>query len=177
MQIEAPNGLWLSGKPAGRLGCAQIRDLTTCPVASLRNRADLQNPLFAEPAAELMNAVIFPIVGDLMLFAVACMPARAAPPPTADPTGPLHTWFERQYAVNGAWCCNVSDGHMLADEDWRPQGDHYQVRIGGLWYLVPDSALRDPRGGPNPTGAAVIWYTMGALSGVRIYCFAPGTLY
>lgn len=91
----------------------------------------------------------------------------AAPPPDADPR--LHAWFERQYSVAGAWCCDVSDGHILRNDEWRIVDGHYEVVISGRWQVVPDSALRDPKGGPNPTGAAIAWYRNGHLS-----CFAPG---
>ena len=33
------------------------------------------------------------------------------------PPGALHDWFEKQYSVEGAWCCDVSDGYLLEDND------------------------------------------------------------
>jgi hypothetical protein len=33
-----------------------------------------------------------------------------------------------------------------------------------------------PHGGPNPTGAAIVWYRE-SLGDVRIFCFAPGFEY
>jgi hypothetical protein len=102
--------------------------------------------------------------------------AFAAPPPGTDLSSPLHYWFERQHSVIGAWCCDLSDGHILSDDDWRSNGKNYEVHINGTWYTVQDSALRDPSGGPNPTGKAIAWYTV--VDGmVHLYCFAPGVEY
>jgi hypothetical protein len=103
-------------------------------------------------------------------IAVAC----AAPPPNPDPV--LHQWFESQHSVAGAWCCNIADGYILADQDWRHAGDHYEARIDGIWYPIPPDALRDPHGGANPTGAAIVWY-LRADDDLRIFCFAPGFEY
>src|SRR3984957_21257767 len=89
----------------------------------------------------------------LLLFALPCI---AAPPPGADLDGPLHTWFEHQHSITGAWCCKVADGHILADSDWRAADGHYEVWINGTWRPVPVIALRDPLGSPNPTGHAVV---------------------
>jgi hypothetical protein len=106
-----------------------------------------------------------------LLFAAA---AGAAPPPDPDPA--LHQWFETQHSVAGAWCCDVADGFILADKDWHQAGDHYEVRIGGQWRPIPPDALRDPHGGPNPTGAAIVWYRE-SRGEVSIFCFAPGFEY
>lgn len=97
--------------------------------------------------------------------------ASAAPPPGADPA--LHAWFERQHSVHGLWCCDVSDGHILGEDEWRMTGGAYQVLISGQWHDVPMEAMRDPLGGPNPTGHAIAWYTVNSY-GVHIFCFAPG---
>jgi hypothetical protein len=99
--------------------------------------------------------------------------ACAAPPPGADLDSPLHEWFETQHSVAGAWCCDVADGFILADTDWHQAGDHYEVRIDGQWHPIPPDALRDPHGGPNPTGAAIVWYRESGTD-VRIFCFTPG---
>lgn len=109
----------------------------------------------------------------IALFFVLTVSAVAAPPPGTDLDGPTHAWFAAQHAVNGVWCCDVSDGHLLADDAWRAGEGAYEVLIGGRWYRVPPGALRDPKGGPNPTGHAIVWYAAGAY-GVHIFCFAPG---
>ncbi len=100
--------------------------------------------------------------------------AHAAPPQNPDPV--LHRWFETQHSVAGAWCCDVADGYILADKDWHQAGDHYEVRIDDKWHPVPADALRDPLGGPNPTGAAIVWYR-GFGVDLHIYCFTPGYEY
>lgn len=74
-------------------------------------------------------------------------------------------------AQRGAWCCNVADGHALDDADRRAAGASYEVRIAGTWHPVANDALRDPVGGANPTGHAIVWYVGDPP---HIYCFAPG---
>lgn len=88
---------------------------------------------------------------------------------------PNHYWFEHQYSVHGEWCCNVADGHILEDEDWRAVGGEYTARIEGQWHPIPAFALRDPAGGPNPTGKAIVWYLL-VGDHLTIFCFAPGTM-
>ena len=102
--------------------------------------------------------------------------ALADPPANIDLSSPTHAWFEQQHATDGAWCCNVSDGHILDDSDWRHGSSAYEVRINGDWLTIPLDAMRDPKGGPNPTGHAIVWYTVNEY-GIRIYCFAPGFEY
>jgi hypothetical protein len=128
----------------------------------------------ADPApcsAAMRNRVISLVLG-LGGVVVFVLVAFAAPPPDADPA--LHEWFERQYNVNGGWCCKESDGHILSDDDWRIVGVGYEVRIDGTWYDVPATAYRDPVGGPNPTQHAIAWWSPGEP--IVIYCFTPGTL-
>lgn len=85
-----------------------------------------------------------------------------------------HQWFETQHSIGGAWCCNVADGHLLNDDEWRADGSKYEVKIEGKWYPISPDALRDPKGGPNPTGQAIVWYLPSPKVGFYIYCFAPG---
>jgi len=113
--------------------------------------------------------VIFVIV---LLFIAA--PCFAAPPPDAKADGHLHSWFEHQHSLTGDWCCNVADGHILAATEWRSSGDHYEVWIDHVWHAVPTAALRDPRGGPNPTGHAIVWWSKVGREMV-IHCFGPGS--
>ena len=113
-----------------------------------------------------------------VLIALFPVMALAAPPPETDLNSSLHWWFERQHSIHGAWCCDLSDGHLLDDQDWRAVGAGYEVRIAGVWFPVAESAMRDPSGGENPTGHAIVWYTIPPRGGApTIYCFAPGTLY
>lgn len=120
------------------------------------------------------------LIGVGMVF--AAVHVRAAPPPGTDMDGPLHHWFDTQHSVTGAWCCRVSDGHVLADKDWRQAWGRYEVHVEGRWVPVPPDALRDPHGGPNPTNSAIVWYLVGGdeaggASWVNIFCFAPGFEY
>jgi len=91
-----------------------------------------------------------------------------------DYDSPLHPWIAVQHSITGAWCCNISDGYLLEDEEWRANGSVYQVMIDGKWMDIPADALRDPNGGPNPTGKAIVWYVK-MNHAVHIFCFAPGT--
>jgi hypothetical protein len=98
--------------------------------------------------------------------------AYAAPPPNPDPV--LHAWFDNQYSLAGGWCCRIADGHILSDEEWRSGARGYEVFIGGEWRTVEPETMRNTvRGGPNPTGHAIVWHD----AGFRIWCFAPGTEY
>jgi hypothetical protein len=133
----------------------------------------------------------------LLAFALLLAPTTARA--TGDyPPGPLKDWFEGQWStgIPGAewpdpekvdplhhpvkqWCCDMEDGHVLEDGDWRRGVWRYEVRIGDRWYPVPDGAEVDPKGGPNPTGHAVVWYnkTVPEMGEYWIYCFTPGDLY
>ena len=95
------------------------------------------------------------------------------------PPGALHDWFQKQYSVGGAWCCDVADGYILADDDWDMGGpdNGYRVKIKDQWVNVPPQAIRDPKGGPNPTGQAIAWYATFAAVPPHIWCFSPGELY
>lgn len=115
----------------------------------------------------------------VLTLGMVCMPVAgmwAAPPAGYDPNSPTHRWFEAQYSRGGQWCCNVADGHLLEDSDWRLIGDHYEVKLFGVWRSISADALRDPKGGPNPTGHAIVWYLVTEF-GLHIYCFAPGFEY
>src|SRR5579872_4149200 len=97
----------------------------------------------------------------ILAFLALVASAMGAPPPGTDLNSPTHKWFEAQHSVTGAWCCDLSDGHVLEDTEWRQGSVGYEVKISGIWQRVPDTAARDPHGGPNPTGKAIVWYTNG----------------
>lgn len=114
------------------------------------------------------------------LAATATASALAAPPPGTDLGSATHKWFEKQHNVRGELCCDVSDGHILDEKDVRMKDGAYEVRIDGVWFRVGPSEMRDAvRGGPNPTGHPIVWYTrtITPLPGWVISCFAPGTLF
>ena len=104
--------------------------------------------------------------------------AAADPPPGTDLSSSTHAWFERQHSAAGAWCCDVADGHLLDDKGWRMGPAGYEVRIfpDGGFIPIPSDALRDPSGGPNTTGHAIVWYRVNEY-GLKVWCFAPGYRY
>lgn len=104
-------------------------------------------------------------------IATSCL---GAPPPDVYLDVPLHRWFEHQHSLTGDWCCNVADGHILAETEWRASGDHYEVWINHEWHTVPAAALHDPLGGPNPTGHAIVWSSKVGTE-IVIHCFGPGS--
>jgi len=93
-------------------------------------------------------------------------------------------------ALGGTICCNISDGHVLRDDDWKIGADsHYKVRVDKRWFDVPPERVIQPstRCGPEPNEQnrpmAKIWYgpTMAGESndvvGIEVYCFMSGQLY
>lgn len=95
-------------------------------------------------------------------------------------------WFGQQYNSHGGWCCNLADGHRYdgaysinPDGTVTLQGnpniiiDAYKV-LDGMTTVI-DGATR---GGPNPTGHAVVWFSgdQPNADGLNIYCFSPGSL-
>lgn len=87
-------------------------------------------------------------------------------------------WFTKQRNIQGGICCNLSDAYILSDTEWRLSDDgFYYVDINGVWRKVPPIAARDTRGGPNPMGHALVWHNNLSGDDLRIYCFAPGTMY
>jgi hypothetical protein len=68
----------------------------------------------------------------------------------------------------GTPCWDIADGHAT-DDDMRE--NKYWVPINGEWMVVPPGAVASDEG--NPTGDAVVWYTM--YNGtVYIRYFVPG---
>ena len=118
----------------------------------------------------------------LLLAALPVITAKADPPGNIDIDPALHAWFERQHNLRGGWCCNLGDGHIIEDTEWKTSESGYQVLIAGKWYKVDSDTLRRSDGDPNPTGKAIVWYRGygnrdGDFAWVTIYCFAPGTEY
>jgi len=105
-------------------------------------------------------------------------PALSHPPGMEHDDSPESHWFTEQHNVKGGWCCNLADAFYLGDDEWAETKDGYKVKIGGEWHDVPEGALRDPKGGKNPTGNAIVWYG-GGTGGeeIVIWCFAPGFTY
>lgn len=86
----------------------------------------------------------------------------------------VRTWFRNLRSPHGVPCCNMADGHKTL-EDWR--GSTYWIPNPAAndaleWIQVPPEAVVYNSG--NPTGEAVVWYTMQTPGEVFIRCFVPG---
>ena len=80
------------------------------------------------------------LLAALLLVAVS---AHASPPPGTDLSSPEHAWWECHHdPADGKVCCNVADGHVLKDDDWKigPDG-HYKIRVETSWFDVPQSKV------------------------------------
>jgi hypothetical protein len=80
----------------------------------------------------------------------------------------VRAWFKAMKSPQGVPCCDIADGHRT---DYDMREDKYWVPINGKWVPVPpDAVLKDTS---NPTGDAVVWYTI--FNGTAyIRCFVPG---
>lgn len=128
----------------------------------------------------------------LLLGALLCaFPAFAEAPPGTDLNGPEHKWWEcqQQPAPSHASCCSLADGHNVEPKDWRASADnsHFQVRIEGVWYDIPNDKLIsgsvlcgvEPR--EETRDMPKVWYVryndMSGESRFEFLCAMPGTLY
>lgn len=95
----------------------------------------------------------------LAAFLAGASAAIAAPPEGLKLDPGISAWFKTVRNPNldrfGGVCCDQSDGHILADGDWRASGDGYEVRHQGQWRQVPAKAVIDRI--ENPTGGAVVF--------------------
>lgn len=130
-----------------------------------------------------MKLVVCAILLILMVWA-----AFAAPPPGTDLDSPRHLWWEcHKQPVNGISCCSEADGHSLKDTEWGSDGNHYQVRVEGEWFPVPDNTIlmgdacgADPQ--EDARSEAKVWYLISRgpsnmIEALHVLCFEPGTLY
>src|ERR1700760_2715775 len=83
----------------------------------------------------------------------------------------LHQWFETLRSGKGP-CCSDADGSAVSDVDWKTAGNHYRVRLDGVWLDVPDEAVITE---PNRIGRTMVWPIRGYL-GTSIRCFMPGSM-
>ena len=80
----------------------------------------------------------------------------------------VRAWFKGVKSPSGLPCCDIADGHPT---DYDMRENKYWVPINGEWLVVPPEAVVSHEG--NPTGQAVVWYTM--FNGTAyIRCFVPG---
>jgi len=122
--------------------------------------------------AEIVEMIRALILSSLLIPTLAL----ADPPPGTDLDSPLHKWFETQHNAQGGWCCQLADGKILESDEWRiTDSGTYQVFIVGNWQDIQPYMYRNPIGGPNPTGKAIVWYRI-IDSGITIFCFTPGNL-
>jgi len=78
-------------------------------------------------------------------------------------------------AQAGVNCCSTADGARPKEVEWDIGINHYRVKVGGKWLVVPDIAVIR---GPNRLGHAVVWlyheYEVENYAGVYVRCFIPG---
>jgi hypothetical protein len=80
----------------------------------------------------------------------------------------IRNWFKSVRSPQGIPCCDISDGHRT---DFDMRDNKYWVPINGEWVMVPpETVLKETN---NPTGDAIVWYTM-YDNKPYIRCFVPG---
>lgn len=120
-----------------------------------------------------MGKAAVPLALACVLFAA---PARAHDDgryANSDPE--TKAWVKGLKDKNGAGCCDTADG-FPADVEWDTEKNSYRVRIEGVWYVVPESAVLTQ---PNRLGHAMVWYWMktdvpGGNPVPQIRCFIAG---
>lgn len=97
---------------------------------------------------------------------------------TALAAGPPEKWAQYSPEIKkkflnlhnqyGTSCCDVADGHLVEDPDWKgPNEDgSFDVMFDGAWHNVEKNRIVQ-----SPTGQALIWRNP---SVDKPYCFAPG---
>lgn len=104
----------------------------------------------------------------LFLICLLAAAATSARPP-ANATHEFQQWFESlRNPVTGGVCCGEADGKILADDEWRVVGDHYEVKVEGKFIPVPPGAILNRV--DNPTGAPVLF-----MLGSQVLCFVRAT--
>lgn len=128
------------------------------------------------------------LVACTLALLLAASVAFGEPPPGTDLGSRTHAWWEcHKQPVNGISCCSEADGHSLKDTDWGSDGNHYKIRVEGVWFPVPENTIlmgdtcgADPR--EDAQSEAKVWYrTIRNLSNriemLYVLCFQPGTQY
>lgn len=88
-------------------------------------------------------------------------------------SSPLKDWFNSLSSPGGGPCCSYADGVSIDDVDWEMKGDHYRVRLDGVWYDVPDANIVQ---GKNRLGRAIVWPIKDEVGNVKIRCFMRGAM-
>jgi hypothetical protein len=81
-------------------------------------------------------------------------------------------WIIHQHAPSGNWCCDISDGRPLREDELRIELGTYQVFYSKRhwddgtdeWISVPPDAILHV---PNPVGVVIAWISRG-----RVYCLS-----
>lgn len=90
----------------------------------------------------------------------------------------VRSWFRNLKSPHGVPCCSIADGHKTLEE-WRGQNEYWipnplavqDASAPGWIQVPPEAVVYDAK---NPTGEAVVWYTMQTPGEVFIRCFVPG---
>ena len=111
----------------------------------------------------------------IAVLSAACLVILTVRSPARDLEGkwsdsPLKGWFGSLQSSRGM-CCSYADGRTITDADWEMSGNHYRVRVDGVWYDVPEAALVTV---PNKFGQAVVWPFKDQTGQTQIRCFMPG---
>lgn len=126
--------------------------------------------------SEAWRALALAIAGIVLIFATAMALSSVAHSrassayATSSPA--TQAWFKDQHNAQGQWCCDEGDGHPYYGYYAMNPDSSVTVVLDGKRHNLPAYMVLS---GPNPTGAAVWWFT-GAGDSHRDYCFAPGTL-
>lgn len=104
-------------------------------------------------------------------LAIALLIAMAYSAFAHDPERPdLDHWYMSLHSKHGTPCCDISDAHAVAVDDWKTEDGHYKVKIDNNWQDVPDEAVIDA---PNLAGKALVWF---GYKSTKINCFMAGPM-
>jgi hypothetical protein len=82
----------------------------------------------------------------------------------------LNDWLMAQRNQIDGVCCDGNDVVQLSDNQWRIQGDHYEVNWRGTWEEIPNDRLTKDAGNKLPT--ALLW-----VYRQHVQCFKPAFLW
>jgi hypothetical protein len=114
------------------------------------------------------------LAASMTLLATA---SYAAPPEPssrdAQIMAPFIAWIHDQHADNGQWCCDVSDGRPLDDDEIRINNGHYEVLFttkhwstgDNQWHPVAKESLLNQF---SPLGMPIAWLSATGT----VYCLA-----
>lgn len=114
------------------------------------------------------------VLAFVLPFAAALLIVAATPAHGHEHSRPdLDGWFTGLKSGKGPCCGGPSvDAVVVQDPDWESRDGHYRVRLGEVWYDVPDDAVITE---PNRYGRTLVWPITG-WGGTTIRCFLPGPM-